>query len=144
MRPMACGMSAAPPIAPEIVHCSDSTKSAIRRPEQVQQTASLLDGLGSFHVSRQPDRKGGPAPRLALDHDVAAHHLTEAFADREAEAGSAVFTGRRRRSLRKFLEQLPHLFRRHPDAGIGNRDRNPIAALLLSVSCIDADGAALG
>jgi hypothetical protein len=32
-------MSAVPPIAPEFVHCSDLTKSANCRPEQVQQRA---------------------------------------------------------------------------------------------------------
>ncbi len=32
-------MTAVPPIATELMRCSDSTKGAIRRPEQVQQSA---------------------------------------------------------------------------------------------------------
>ena len=47
--------------------------------------------MRTFHNPRQPDREGRPAAGLALDRDVAAHHLTEAFADREAKAGAAVF-----------------------------------------------------
>src|SRR5258708_38564756 len=38
--PDALGMSAAPPIAPKIVHCSDSTKSAKSGCEQSQQGSS--------------------------------------------------------------------------------------------------------
>jgi hypothetical protein len=33
--------------------------------------------LRSIHNSWQPDREGQSATRLALDRDVAAHHLTE-------------------------------------------------------------------
>jgi len=33
--------------------------------------------LWSIHKSWQPDREGQSATRLALDRDVAAHHLTE-------------------------------------------------------------------
>ena len=47
--------------------------------------------LGNFHNSRQPDRKGRAAAGLALDRDVAAHHLTEAPADHETKAGPPVF-----------------------------------------------------
>src|SRR6516165_380598 len=80
---------------------------------------------------------------FARHGDVAAHHLTEAPTDGEAKPGSAVFARRCRGGLRKLLEQLAHLFRCHSDAGISNRNRNPIAAVLLSLTRIDADGAAL-
>ena len=92
---------------------------------------------------RQANCEGRACPRLAFHRDVAAHHLTEAPTDGEAKPGSAVFARRCRGGLRKLLEQLAHLFRCHSDAGISNRNRNPIAAVLLSLTRIDADGAAL-
>src|ERR1700730_6007671 len=45
------------------------------------------------------------------------------------EPGASVFAGRRGRRLGKLLEQLAHLLRRHPDAGVRHRQRDPIAAL---------------
>jgi hypothetical protein len=53
----------------------------------MQHKTCLLDGLGGFHHSREPDREGRAATRRALDRDVAAHHLTKPFADREPKAG---------------------------------------------------------
>jgi hypothetical protein len=41
----------------------------------------------SIHNFRQPDRESRALAGLALDRDVSAHHLAEAFADREPEAG---------------------------------------------------------
>jgi hypothetical protein len=37
-----------------------------------------------------------------------------------------------------------HLLRRHADAGVGNRERNPIAVILLLMTGIDRNGATLG
>ena len=34
--------------------------------------------------------------------------------------------------LGELLEQLAHLLRRHADAGVGDRERDPVAAVLLS------------
>jgi hypothetical protein len=79
-----------------------------------------------FHDPRWADREGRAFPRLALDRDVAARHLTEPLADREPEAGAAVFARRRCIGLGKFLEQLAHLFRRHADAGISDGDGNQL------------------
>ena len=75
--------------------------------------------------SRQPDHEGRALTRLALDRDVAAHHLTEAFADREPKPGAAVFARRRCVGLRELLKQLVHLLRRHADSGVGHRQRDP-------------------
>jgi len=50
----------------------------------------------------------------------------------------------RRRSLGKLLEQLAHLLGRHADAGVGNRERDPAAAVLLSLVSGDGDSAFLG
>src|SRR5262249_58361675 len=108
-----------------------------------QQTARLLGSLPNLHNSWQADCKGRTASRLALHSDVAAHHLAEPFADREAEAGAAVFSGRRCITLGEFLKQLSHLLRRHADAGISDSDANPIAAVFLPMPRINGNGAAL-
>jgi len=42
------------------------------------------------HNSRKPDREGRSATELALDRDVAPHHLAEALADREPKAYATV------------------------------------------------------
>ena len=44
----------------------------------------------------------------------------------------------------KFLEQLAHLLRGHADAGIRHRERDPIAAVLLSLMSGDGDSAFFG
>src|SRR6516225_9054284 len=89
------------------------------------------------------DREGRAAPRLALDGDVAAHHLTEPPTDGEAEAGATIFARRGRRGLGKLLEQFAHLLRCHADAGISHCERDPVAALLLSLVSSDGDSAFL-
>jgi hypothetical protein len=91
----------------------------------------------SVHNSGQPDREGRAATGLTLDRDVAAHHLTEAFADRQTKARASVFARRGGGSLGKLLEQLAHLLRRHSDAGVGNRDRDPVAVVLLPLVSSD-------
>jgi Protein of unknown function (DUF3768) len=75
----------------------------------------LCDALLGFHNPWQSDREGRPAAWLALDRDVAAHHLAEAFTDRESKARATVFARRGGGSLGKLLEQLAHLLRRHAD-----------------------------
>ena len=44
----------------------------------------------------------------------------------------------RRGRLGELLEQLAHLLRRHADAGVGDRERDPVAAVLLSLARVDA------
>ena len=107
-------------------------------------TTCRIHRLGSFRNPRHSDSKCGATARLAFDRDVAAHHLAEAFTDREAQAGATVFARRGGRSLGKLLEKLAHLLRRHADAGVGDRKRDPVTAVLLSLMRIDADGAAFG
>ena len=94
-------------------------------------------------LERQPDAEGRTTTRLALDGDVSPHHLAKAFADHEPETGATVFTRGGGIGLGEFLEQSAYLLRRHSNAGIGNRDGNPVAAVLLSLPCVNADGAAL-
>src|ERR1700730_6785315 len=104
-----------------------------------QQTASLLNGLGSFHSSRQPNRESRAAAGLALHRDVAAHHLAEAFADREAKARATIFARRSRGSLGKLLERLAHLLRCYADAGVSHREPDAVATVLLSLVRGDGD-----
>src|ERR1700730_17316395 len=128
--------------------CGEISAPGVRKPahERTKCTAANSGLLGgpNFHNPWQPDRKGRSATNLALDRDIASHHLTEASAYGEAEAGAAIFARRGGIGLGKILEQLTHLFRRHADAGILYRERNPIAAVLLSMMSIDRNGATLG
>src|SRR5207247_7323196 len=94
--------------------------SCHNRTRAPQQIASLFGGLGGFHNSRQPDRESRSAAGLALDRDVAPHHLTEALANRETKPSAAILARRRRGRLGKLMEQLAHLFRRHPNPRVGN------------------------
>jgi DNA-binding transcriptional LysR family regulator len=100
--------------------------------------------LWSFYNPRQPDREGRATAGLALDRNVAAHHLTEAPTDGEAKASAAVFARGGRGRLRKLLEQLTHLLHRHSDAGIGNRENDPVAAVLLLLVSGNREGALFG
>ena len=61
--------------------------------------------LRNFHNSWQPDRESRATAGRALDGDVAAHHLTKAFTDREPKARAAIFAGGGRIGLGEFLEQ---------------------------------------
>ena len=70
-----------------------------------------------------------PWPGSLVDRDVAAHHLAEAPADREAQARAAVLARRRGVGLGERLEEPAHLLRRHADAGVGDRERHPVAAV---------------
>jgi hypothetical protein len=99
--------------------------------------------LWNLHNTRQPDREGRAVTVHALDCDVAAHHLTEALADREPEPGAAVSARCGGGCLGELLEQLAHLLRRHADAGVGHRERDPVAAGLLPLPGIKRDGAFL-
>src|SRR6476620_10923533 len=98
----------------------------------------LLEGS---HSSWQPDCKCRAATRLALDHDVPAHHLTEPTADSEAEACATVFARRGGGSLGKLLEQPAHLLCRHADTGVGHRQREPLMVVLVSLLSGDGDNA---
>ena len=79
-----------------------------------------------------------------MNRDVATHHLAKTFADREPKSCATISARRGRGSLGKLLEQLAHLLRRHPDAGVRHRERDPIAAVLLSLMSGDGDSAFLG
>ena len=85
-----------------------------------------------------------PSPVRALDGDVPAHHLGEAAADDEAEAGAAVLAGGGGVGLGEGLEELAELLRRHADAGVGHPEDHDVAVTLavLLAPDLQADGAA--
>src|SRR5262249_38167980 len=64
----------------------------------------LLGVRPGFHNLRHSDCKGGTTTGLALDRDVATHHLTEAPADHETKAGAAVLARGGGGGLGKLLE----------------------------------------
>jgi hypothetical protein len=59
--------------------------------------------------------------RLALQPDLPVHHLDQAAADRQAQAGAAVLAGGGHVALREGLEQAVGLLPRHADAGVLHR-----------------------
>jgi len=81
---------------------------------------------------------------LTLDRDVAAHHLTKATANSEAEARATVFARCSGGSLGELLEQLTHLLRRHADACVGHRDGDPVTTILVPLPRVDGEGAVVG
>ena len=51
--------------------------------------------VGSFLTSAGSRRvKVDPLARDALDHNVSAHHVAEALADRQPQAGAPILSGR--------------------------------------------------
>src|ERR1700730_211351 len=85
-----CGWSAYPPRLSVNADIPARRPSAISGPSALQQTACLLGVLPNLHNPRHSDCKGRTTTGLALDRDVAAHHLAEPFTDHEAESGTAV------------------------------------------------------
>ena len=69
--------------------------------------------------------------RFALRPDGAFHHLHQAFAYGEPEAGAAVFSGGGRVGLRKRLKEARALLRRHADPTVANRELQLDAVLKL-------------
>ena len=96
---------------------------------------------------RYPPRAAAAAPvaGLALDRQLAAVALDDLGADREPEAGTAVFAGDRGIGLDKAIEQPGELVLRYPDTGIADRHTNPcITILTLFGINLDADPALIG
>src|SRR3954447_4114525 len=90
--------------------------------------ASSFDALGDN--SGDEDGEGRAAAVVALDGDIAAHHAAEAPADGEAEPGAAELAGGGGVGLGEGLEELAHLLGGHADAGVGDADAEPVAAVL--------------
>ena len=67
--------------------------------------------------------------RLAHHYHVAAHHPGELAGDGEAQPGATETLRRRGIGLGELLKQLGLLLGRHADAGIGDGQLNPVAAV---------------
>src|SRR4051794_7192384 len=72
--------------------------------------------------SWEPNGEGGTLASLALDRDVAAHHLAEASTDGQPEAGAAVLARGRGLGLSEGLEQPRHLVRSHADPRVAHHE----------------------
>src|SRR5262249_5040986 len=57
-------------------------------------------------------------------------HLTKLARDRQAESGAAILPCGRGINLRKFLEQMGHLLRRHANASVNHRDLDKLPPLM--------------
>ncbi len=76
---------------------------------------------------RQPDREARAFAEFALDADAAAHQVAQVLAQRQAEAGAAVLGGDLGVGLREVREQRVDLVLGDADAGILDRDLDPVA-----------------
>src|SRR5262245_45288206 len=63
--------------------------------------------------------------------------------DGKSKARAAVLAYRGRGGLGELLEQLAHLLWRHAEASVGDREGDPVAAVLRSLPSDDGDGALL-
>ena len=101
------------------------TAHATSRLMQCSKRLAYSMGLGASAILGSRIVKVEPRPGSLSIGECRAHHLAEAFTDREAQAGATVLARRGGRSLGKLLEQLAHLLRGHADASIGDRKRDP-------------------
>ena len=127
-----------------VVHDQDARRVQWRRCRDELAPGSAVLGPLALRDARQADRERRPLARRAFDRDVAAHHAAEMPADGESKAGAAIFAGGRGIGLRELLKQPAHLLRVHPDAGIGDRNRDPVALFAAQRACCDGNGAILG
>ena len=109
--------------------------------------AGLRGGTRRFQrflgLPRQAGGEGAADARRALHRDVAAHQAAQAPADREPEAGAAVFARGRAVGLAELLEQPGHLLLAHADAGIGHHEGEEAVVVLLALD-VQADLALVG
>src|SRR6516165_6706687 len=94
-------------------------------------------------ASRQAHRKHRTFARLARHRHVTAHHARELAGDGKAEPGAAKALSGRGIGLAELLEQLGLLLRSHADAGVRDRELDPVAAVGL-LACRKLDLAFLG
>src|SRR5262249_61351886 len=81
------------------------------------------------HTARQAYRKYSPLARLARHRHVAAHHACELAREGEAEPRAAEALSGRGIGLAELLEQLALLLRSHANAGVSDRELDPVATV---------------
>jgi hypothetical protein len=93
-------------------------------PNEVRDVTGLV-----CRAARQPHREHRALARLARHGHVATHHARELAGDGEAEAGAAKALSGRGIGLAELLEQLSLLLRSHANAGVSDRELNPVATV---------------
>src|SRR5262245_24160738 len=78
-------------------------------------------------AARQTHRKHRALARLARRGDVPAHHARELAREGKSETRAAKALRRAGIGLAELLEQLSLLLRSHADAGVSNRELDPVA-----------------
>src|SRR5688572_3284308 len=73
----------------------------------------------------QPQAERAAFAGLAIDGELAVHHLSETAADRETETGAAVRPGVAAHALDERLEDVADLVGRDAAAGVGDADTRP-------------------
>src|SRR5215831_2930042 len=82
-----------------------------------------------WRAARQAHRKHRAFAQLARYGHVAAHHARELAGDGKAEAGAAEALSGRGIGPAELLEQLSLLLRSHADAGVSDRELDPVATV---------------
>ena len=85
---------------------------------QIHPAGDRLRRFGGLQVKREPE--GRALSLNALDTNFTTHQLNELLADRQAQAGAAIFAGGRAIRLGKFAEQVGLLICTDANAGILN------------------------
>src|SRR5262249_45574829 len=127
-----------------VVDDQDQRLIALRHCAEDLRMVLHYERLIEFCDARQSNREGRSPTRLALDRNVATHHLTKAAADRESKTCAAVLPGRAGGSLRRLLKDLADLFLRHADPSVGYGDHDPVPAIQLLQLRGDGDRALFG
>src|SRR5213080_2934804 len=82
-------------------------------------------------IRRDSDGEARSATQFAFDGDIAAHHATKILTERETKACPAIFAGGRRLGLIEVLEELPQIVRAYSNAGVADRDSDPVFRIAL-------------
>src|SRR5215471_7563882 len=82
-----------------------------------------------YCAGRQPHREHRALARLARHRHVAAHHARELAGDSKPEPRAAEAPRGRGIGLAELLEQLGLLLRSHANAGVSDRELNPVATV---------------
>src|SRR5262245_29111780 len=90
---------------------------------------TLIRSLSCVLAARQAHRECRTLSRLARHGHVATHHARELAGDGKAQPGAAKVLSGRSVSLAELLEQLCLLLRGHADAGVGDRELDPVATV---------------
>ncbi len=81
-----------------------------------------LSGSSALRLQGQPDAEACPGPRLARDHDSAAHSVDQLFHDRQSKPGSDGALASITRVEVEALESAWKLFRLEARTGVFDRE----------------------